>query len=77
MGAFIVTYPRDRIKAGGAYCLAHHLSVEGEKRRDDRGATLLRYVRKDRRLVAVCGAPTLRRLAGGAPTVMTDSNQVS
>jgi len=56
---------------GEAYCLAHHVTVNGGKRRlNARFAPLLRHVREDRRLVAVCGALSLRRLAGGARTVM-------
>ncbi len=38
---------------------------------DDRLAPLPRHVREDGRRVAVCGAPALRRLDGGARVVMT------
>ena len=41
---------------------------------DARLAPLPRHVREDGRRVAVCGAPALRRLAGGARTVMTRTN---
>src|SRR5260370_13906439 len=44
---------------------------------DARFAPLPRHVREDGRRVAVCGAPALRRLDGGARTAMTTTNQVS
>ena len=50
---------------GEAYCLAHH--VDGRWRKaafDGRFAPLPRHVREDGWRVAVCGAPTIRRLGG-------------
>ena len=44
---------------------------------DDRRATLLRHVCKDRQHVAVCGALALRRLDRRTRCVMTASSQVS
>src|SRR5260370_29975434 len=44
---------------------------------DARFAPIPRHVREDGRRVAVCGAPALRRLDGGARTAMTTTNQVS
>src|SRR5713226_4149229 len=41
---------------------------------DGRFAPLPRHVREDGRLVAVCGTPALRRLAGEARTLMTATN---
>ena len=68
----ILTLTGDRA-TGEAYCLAHHLTVDGGKRQLMIAA--LRYhdtfVKIGRRL-AVCGAPAIRRLAGGASTVMTE-----
>ena len=69
----ILTLTGDRA-TGEAYCLAHHLTVDGGKATlDDRLAPLPRHVREDGRRVAVCGAPALRRLAGGARSVMNAS----
>jgi hypothetical protein len=48
-------------------------SRHGQRRKeefDGRRASLPRYVREDGRRVAVCGATALRRLDGGARTVM-------
>src|SRR6185503_8981788 len=71
----IFTLTDDRA-TGEAYCLAHHVTVERWKATlDARFAPLPRHVREDRRLVAVCGALSLRRLAGGARTVMIVTNQ--
>jgi SnoaL-like domain len=57
----IFTLTADR-GTGEAYCLAHHLTVDGAKRRHGRCATLLRHVCKNGRRLAVCAAPALRRL---------------
>ena len=70
----ILTLTGDR-GTGETYCMPHHLTIDGGKRRLMIAA--LRYyghVREDGRRVAVCGAPALRRLAGGARTVMTTTN---
>ena len=46
---------------GEAYCLAHHLTVDGWKEKPyDRGAPLLRHLREGRRRMVVCGAPAVR-----------------
>src|SRR5580692_3929692 len=71
----IFTLTGDRAK-GEAYCLAHHVTVDGEKR-SLMLASLPRHVREDGRRVAVCGAPALCRLDGGARTVMTTTNLVA
>jgi SnoaL-like domain len=65
----IFTLTGDRA-TGEAYCLAHHVSGRWKATLDARFAPLPRHVREDRQLVAVCGALSLRRLAGGARTVM-------
>ncbi len=54
---------------GESYCLAHHVIVNDGKRRLMLAS--LRYLREERRVVAVCGTPALRRLAGGARPPMT------
>src|SRR6266403_426759 len=41
---------------------------------DGRCAPLPRHVREDGQLMAICGTPALRRLAGGARTLMTATN---
>ena len=72
----ILTLTGDRA-TGEAYTLAHHLTIEGEKRSLMlRRSPLLGYVRQDRQCVAVCEAPTLRRLAGGTRSVMTATNKL-
>ena len=67
----ILTLTRDQ-GTGETYCMPHHLTIAGEKRRLMIAA--LRYighVREDGGRVAICGAPALRRLAGGARTIMS------
>jgi len=73
----ILTLTADR-GTGEAYCLAHHLTIEGEKRQlMDRCAPLLRHVREGGRLMVVCGAPVVCRLGRGARTFMTPTNRVA
>ena len=60
----IFTLTSDRA-IGEAYCLAHHVTVDGKKRR--LMVASLRYndtFVKIRQRVAVCGAPAIRRLGG-------------
>ena len=60
--ATILTLPDDEA-TGEAYCLAHHVTVDGTKRRVMIAS--LRYLdtfRKDRRRVAFLGTPLVRRL---------------
>src|SRR6202043_756432 len=58
----ILTLTNDR-GTGETYCMPHHLTVDGGKRRlNDRHSPLFGSVREDRRGMVVCGAPTLRRL---------------
>jgi hypothetical protein len=62
---------------GEAYCRAHHVMVDGGKRRLMIAA--LRYkrqLRERRRHVAVRGATAVRRLAGGARIVLTVTNRL-
>ena len=65
----------DNRATGEAYCLAHHVSIENGKRRLMLAS--LRYLDTFAKIdgaLAVCGAPALRRLAGGARAVMTATN---
>ena len=60
---------------GEAYCIAHHLTVDGEDAtHDGRLSPLPRHLREDRRHVAVRRTPALCRLAGGAWPFMTATN---
>ena len=71
----IFTLTDDRA-TGEAYCLAHHVTVDGGKRRlDGRLAALHRHVRENGRCMAVFGAPVIRGLGGRARAVMTSTNQ--
>ena len=71
----IFTLTPDRA-TGEAYCLAHHITVDGGKRRLMLASLQLpRRVREDRQRLAVLGAPALRRLDGGAGIVMTATNE--
>ena len=70
----IFTLNGDRA-TGEAYCLAHHVTVDGEKRR--LMVASLRYLdtfAKIGRRLAVCRAPALRRLAGGARPLLMATN---
>ena len=67
----IFTLTADRA-TGEAYCLAHHISVEGGTRRLMLAS--LRYLDTLAKMDGAwlfAGAPALRRLAGGTRTVMT------
>ena len=69
----IFTLNGDRA-TGEAYCIAHHLTVDGEKRR--LMVAYLRYLDTFAKIdgdVAVCRTPAVRRLAGGASTVVNFS----
>ena len=57
----IFTLTTDRA-TGEAYCLAHHVTVDGQTPIDGCLAPLPRYLREDGGSVAVCRAPALRRL---------------
>ena len=48
--------------AGAAYTLAHHLTIDDEKRRLMMAGPLRGHVREHERRVDICGAPALRRL---------------
>ena len=65
----------DQRATGEVYCLAHHVTVDGGKRRLMLPRSLPRHICEDGRCVAVCGTPALRRLGGGASTVMRASCQ--
>jgi hypothetical protein len=73
----ILTLTADR-GTGETYCLAHHLTVEGEKRQPMIAA--LRYydtfVKVDGAWL-FCGAPAVCRLDRGARTFMTLTNRVA
>ena len=69
----IFTLQGDRA-TGEAYCLAHHVTIDGgNETLDGRLASLLRHLREDRRLLVLCRAPAVRRLAGGAEIVLSNS----
>jgi hypothetical protein len=62
---------------GEANCLAHQLTVDGGKQR--LMIAVLRYYDTCAKMdghMALCGAPALRRLAGGARTLMIATKQV-
>jgi hypothetical protein len=53
----------DNRATGGAYTLAHHLTIDGGKAKPyDFESPVLGHVREDRRRLAICGVPALRRL---------------
>jgi ketosteroid isomerase-like protein len=69
----IFTLSADR-GTGETYCLAHHVTVEGGKRKaalDARLTAIPRHVRQGGQRVAICRALALRGLAGGARTRIT------
>ena len=71
----ILTLTADRA-TGEAYCLAHHVTAGDGTALDGRLAPLPRHARENRPLVAVCRAPALRGLAGGARSIMTATSQM-